>query len=89
MNRRLSALAANLTGQGTTDRVTGSAMSKLLLMEPRTCYCSHCGQPMKLVRTTPPVGTWPALLTFYCSSCLHTQIKEDRPSKATESPCMH
>jgi hypothetical protein len=63
-------------------------MSKLLLMELHACFCPLCKQPMKLVRTAPAVGSWPALLTFYCRSCLHAEIKEDRPSKATASPPM-
>jgi hypothetical protein len=35
---------------------------------------------MKLVRTVPPLGTWPALLIFHCPSCRYAEMKEDRPA---------
>jgi len=42
--------------------------------------CPNCREPMKLVRTIPPLGpAWPALLVFYCAACSHAEtIEEER-----------
>src|SRR3974377_2357123 len=53
-------------------------MSKLLLIEPRTCYCAHCRQPMELACTIPTLSpASPALLAFYCLACNELATIED------------
>jgi hypothetical protein len=37
--------------------------------------CPVCREPMKLVKTIPPVGGLPEIMVFYCSCCKQAETK--------------
>ena len=49
------------------------------MSEARETSCPRCAQPMRLVRTIPPLEpSWPELLAFYCAPCHHAETITDR-----------
>jgi hypothetical protein len=48
---------------------------------PLELSCPRCRASMRSVRSVPPVGSHPELVTFRCGGCDHVETIEHDPSR--------
>jgi hypothetical protein len=49
---------------------------------PPSPLCPDCREPMKLVKSIPPIGGLPEIFVFYCSRCKQAETKVQEQTAA-------